>query len=54
MLPPGNQTRAPAEIIDADLLQDALDRALAMLGARPRYAAVELWDGGKWLYPEGV
>jgi hypothetical protein len=39
------------EIIDADGLNEAIDRALDMLRARPSHHAVELWDGGRRVIP---
>ena len=41
----------PPELIETDALAEAIDQALAMLEARPHYRAVEVWDGGKRLYP---
>lgn len=41
----------PAEIIDAAEPPDAIDKALAMLGARPHYARIEVWDGERMVYP---
>jgi len=40
-----------AEIIEAEAIGEAIDRARAMLRERPRYGAVELWDGARRLYP---
>ena len=39
------------ENIDAALVWDAIDRALAMLKARPHHSAVEVWEGARRLYP---
>jgi hypothetical protein len=39
-----------AESIEADAASDAIDRALAMLSARPHHRAVELWQGARLLY----
>jgi len=41
------------EGIDADTLSEAIDRALAMLKARPWHLNVELWLGASRLYPAG-
>ena len=41
----------PAEIIDADELNDAIDRALDMLQIRPSHHGVELWDSGRRVVP---
>jgi hypothetical protein len=40
-----------AEIIEADAVGEAIDEALVMLRERPRYSAVEVWDGARKLYP---
>ena len=40
-----------AEVIEAVGLTDAIDRALAMLKARPQHRTVELWQGAKRVYP---
>ena len=39
------------ENVDAELVWDAIDRALAMLKARPHTSAVEVWEGARRLYP---
>lgn len=39
------------EVIEADSLRDGIDRALAMLKARPQHRSVELWDGSRRVYP---
>ena len=39
------------ESIEADALSEALERALAMLKARPQHHKVELWEGAKRRYP---
>ena len=39
------------ESIEADALGEAVDRALAMLKARPQHRRVELWQGARRLYP---
>ena len=39
------------EVIEADGLRDGIDRALAMLKARPQHRSVELWDGSRRVYP---
>jgi hypothetical protein len=46
-----NQGLGAAEMIDANELSDAIDKALTMLQARPHYQGVELWEGGKRVYP---
>ncbi len=38
------------ESFEADALSDAIDRAQAMLNARPHHHAVELWQGARRLY----
>jgi hypothetical protein len=38
------------ESIEADAPIDAIDRALAMLYARPHHRAVEVWQGARRLY----
>ena len=40
-----------AEVIEADALDGAVDRALALLRERPHHHAVELWDGARKVYP---
>ena len=40
-----------SEIIDAADLSDAIVKAQAMLQARPHHQGVELWEGGKRVYP---
>ena len=40
-----------SEVIEADSLRDGIDRALAMLEARPQHRTVELWDGSRRVYP---
>jgi|HubBroStandDraft_6_1064221.scaffolds.fasta_scaffold255154_2 hypothetical protein len=42
------------ESIDADAPTDAIDRARAMLCARPHHQAVEVWQGARRLYPSTV
>jgi hypothetical protein len=39
------------ESIEADAPTDPIDRALAMLCARPHHRAVEVWQGARRLYP---
>jgi hypothetical protein len=39
------------EVIEAARLSDAIDRAQAMLEARPHHRSVELWDGSRRVYP---
>jgi hypothetical protein len=39
------------EVIEADALGEAIERALVMLRARPHCRAVELWDGARRRYP---
>lgn len=41
----------PAEIIEAEVIGEAIDRALAILAGRPWHRGVELWDGGMRVYP---
>jgi hypothetical protein len=40
-----------AEIIEADELGEAIDQALAMLRERAQHRGVEIWEGGRKLYP---
>jgi hypothetical protein len=40
-----------SENIEADAPTDAIDRALAMLFARPHHRAIEVWQGARLLYP---
>jgi hypothetical protein len=40
-----------SETIEAADLSRAIDKAQAILEARPHYQGVELWDGGKRVYP---
>jgi hypothetical protein len=42
------------ESIEADAPTDAIDRALAMLCARPHHRAVEVWQGARRLYPSAI
>jgi len=42
-----------AESFDAEGPADALERALAMLSARPHHRAVEVWFGARRLYLAG-
>jgi hypothetical protein len=39
------------EVIEVASLNEAIDRALAMLKARPQHRSVELWDGSRRVYP---
>jgi hypothetical protein len=39
-----------AENIRADCLDEAIDRALAMLKARPHHHCIEIWHGALRLY----
>jgi len=39
------------EVIEAASLREGIDRALAMLKARPQHRSVELWDGARRVYP---
>jgi hypothetical protein len=39
-----------AEIIEADAIGEAIDKALAMLRERPQHRTVEIWEGGRRLY----
>ena len=39
------------EVIEAETLREGIDRALAMLKARPQHRSVELWDGARRVYP---
>ena len=43
-----------AEIIDADVLTDAIDFAQVMLKHRSYDRAVELWEGGRKVYYEAA
>jgi hypothetical protein len=39
------------EVIEVASLREGIDRALAMLKARPQHRSVELWDGARRVYP---
>ena len=39
------------EIIEARALDEAIDRALALLRQQPKHTAVEIWEGPNRLYP---
>ncbi len=39
-----------AEIIEADAVGEAIDKALVMLRERPQHRCVEIWEGGRRLY----
>ena len=39
------------ENIEADVLNEAIERGLSLLQERPKYYAVELWQGGQKIYP---
>ncbi len=39
-----------AEIIEADAVGEAIDKALVMLRERPQHRSVEIWEGGRRLY----
>ena len=39
------------EVIEVATLGEVIDRALAMLQARPQHRNVELWDGARRVYP---
>ena len=39
------------EVIEVASLGEGIDRALAMLKARPQHRNVELWDGSRRVYP---
>ena len=39
-----------AEIIEADAVSEAIDKACAMLRERPQHRAGEIWEGGRKLY----
>ena len=43
-----------AENIEADTLAAAIERALAMLRQRSHHHSIEIWRGGKCVYPEAV
>ena len=43
-----------AESIEAAALEDAIQRALEMLGARSHHRAVEVWEGERRLYASSV
>jgi hypothetical protein len=49
-LDPDDQVRS-AETFDAGADADAIARALAMLKMRPHHHNIELWQGGRRLYP---
>ena len=40
-----------SENIEAHALDDAIDRALALLRQQPKHKAVEIWEGPNRLYP---
>jgi hypothetical protein len=40
-----------SENIEAHALDDAIDRALALLRHQPNHKAIEIWDGPNRLYP---
>jgi len=42
------------ESIEADAPIDAIDRALAMLCARPHHRSVEVWEGARRLYASTI
>jgi hypothetical protein len=46
-----NGQATPPEVIEANEPTEAVERGLKMLHARPHYRDVEIWDGGKRLYP---
>jgi hypothetical protein len=39
-----------AEIIEAEVIEEAIDRAHAMLRKQPQHRTVEIWDGPQRLY----
>jgi hypothetical protein len=39
------------ENIEAHVVQEAVDRALALLRRQPKHKAIEIWDGPNRLYP---
>ena len=39
-----------AEIIEANAVSEAIDKACAMLRERPQHQAVEIWEGARKLY----
>ena len=39
------------ENIEAHVVQEAVDRALALLRRQPKHNAIEIWDGPNRLYP---
>jgi hypothetical protein len=39
------------EVIEVASLNEGIDRAHAMLKARPQHRSVELWDGSRRVYP---
>lgn len=39
------------EVIEVASLSEGIDRAQAMLKARPQHRSVELWDGSRRIYP---
>jgi len=39
-----------AEIIEADAVSEAIDKALVMLRERPEHRTVEIWEGARRLY----
>jgi len=43
-----------AEDIDADRLDEAVQRGLSMLAARPQQHSIEVWEGALRLFASGI
>jgi hypothetical protein len=43
-----------AEIIEADAVSEAIERACVMLRERPQHRTFEIWEGARKLYRAGV
>ena len=43
-----------SENIEAHALDDAIDRALALLRQQPNHKAIEIWEGPNRLYPPRI
>ena len=42
------------ETIEAQALDEAIDRALALLRQQPKHKAIEIWEGPNRLYPPRI
>ena len=43
-----------SETIEAQALDEAIDRALALLRQQPKHRAIEIWEGPNRLYPPRI